>query len=442
MPRHTGAATVISGLVLACSITPGHAIEGVHYELKGFASLPAGTFEGEPWSSGNFVGGSSQFPSPFPSQPVQGLSGVLAKGNGDYLFLSDNGYGAKANSADYALGIYDLTPDFKTAHGGTGTVAINGVVRLSDPNQLFGHPVVADMANYPGSSIPVAEAIRTNRYLTGWDMDVESIRKDAAGNIWIGDEFGPFLAKFSPQGELLAAPVAPAGRVGPDSPTGAPATIPGSGGFEGNSSTLDGSKFFAMLEKPTLADQAAGNRVLEVHEFDPQSGAYSGTILHYGLSESASAIGDFAPVTDQTHLVIERDGGHGESAVFKQIYLTDITQTDTEGHLLKEMLVDLMNIPDPHDLNGDGETTFTFPFVTIEDVVVVDDYTILVANDNNFPAANGRTAGLADNNELILIGFDQPLSSLQPAPVPVPAAGWLLGSALAGFVRVAMRKRR
>jgi hypothetical protein len=47
---------------------------------------------------------------------------------------------------------------------------------------------------------------------------------------------------------------------------------------------------------------------------------------------------------------------------------------------------------------------FTFPFVTIEDVYPVDDRTLLVLNDNNYPFSSGRRPGKApDDNEFILL---------------------------------------
>ena len=77
----------------------------------------------------------------------------------------------------------------------------------------------------------------------------------------------------------------------------------------------------------------------------------------------------------------------------------------------KALLVDLMAVPDPQKLGDDGDF-FRFPFNTIESVHVVDDHTILVANDNNYPFSNGRarsksadrTGPLApDDNEMILV---------------------------------------
>jgi hypothetical protein len=82
-----------------------------------------------------------------------------------------------------------------------------------------------------------------------------------------------------------------------------------------------------------------------------------------------------------------------------------LVHTDANGNLLKEEVADLMNIYDPRDVAGDGrtKTVFTFPFQTIEDLLVLDETTLLVINDNNFPFSSGREFGVADNNEFILI---------------------------------------
>ena len=48
-------------------------------------------------------------------------------------------------------------------------------------------------------------------------------------------------------------------------------------------------------------------------------------------------------------------------------------------------------------------------FGTIEDIVVVDENTILVANDNNYPFSQGREGDI-DNNEVILLNWEQPLN--------------------------------
>jgi hypothetical protein len=46
---------------------------------------------------------------------------------------------------------------------------------------------------------------------------------------------------------------------------------------------------------------------------------------------------------------------------------------------------------------------FKFPFVTIENVDVVDGEHIVVANDNNLPYSAGRKPNVQDDNEFILL---------------------------------------
>src|SRR5262249_20080787 len=75
----------------------------------------------------------------------------------------------------------------------------------------------------------------------------------------------------------------------------------------------------------------------------------------------------------------------------------------TAGGVARKMeLVDLMNLADPFDLNGDGSQTFTFPYVTIENVLILDPRTLLVVNDNNFPYGGGRELA-SDNTEFLRI---------------------------------------
>ena len=67
--------------------------------------------------------------------------------------------------------------------------------------------------------------------------------------------------------------------------------------------------------------------------------------------------------------------------------------------------VDLLDIKDPESKarTGAANGVFPFPFVTIENVDVVDADHIVVANDNNLPFSSGRAIGKNDDNELILL---------------------------------------
>jgi glycerophosphoryl diester phosphodiesterase len=375
---------------------------GSHAELVGFASLPADTFADGP-AAGAGISANGRT-GPFPGQPVQGFGGVqFAPGaSGAFWFLSDNGFGSKANSADYLLRIYQLRPDFRTISGGTGTVAVEAFITLSDPNRLAPFPIVNPQS----------------RLLTGADFDIESMVIDDTGDLWIGEEFGPFVLRFDASGRLLAAPIPTpdleADRrlsetrqvQSPDhpAPSGAP-TLPRSRGFEGMAFSPDRRVLYPMLEGPVTGDPAGA---LRIYELQREQGAFKRLVGFYQLEDPSHAIGDFTPVNDGEFLVIERDGGQGASARFKKIFQVNLSNPNENGFLPNKEVVDLLNIADSNDLNRDGRRIFDLPFVTIENILVIDPSTILVANDNNYPFSVGRGPEI-DNNEIILLRLHHPL---------------------------------
>jgi hypothetical protein len=400
-------------------------------ELVGFASLSADTFAPGP-TSGQFASSANGRTLPLLNkQPVQGFSGVLpGPVAGTYKVMPDNGFGTKANSPDALLRLYTVRPDFRTWNGsalaGTGTVAAadrdtgaalrqfsaRSFITLADPNHKLGFKLVADGAVYPyagsgagSADIAVAPSIRAQRLLTGADLDIESVRTDKRGRLWFGDEFGPFLVQTNAKGQVLSAEVSMPGVMSADNPylgTGT-ATLGRSRGFEGMAINAAGTKLFTLLEGTVTGDPAGS---LRINVFDIQKKAYTGQQWRYKLDAQGTNIGDMTAVNDHQFLVIERNGT--EAVRFKKIFLIDLNSVDADGFVSKTEVVDLMNLADPHDLNQDGKAVFTFPFVTIEDVLVVDANTLLVLNDNNYPGSS-RDAGVPDPNEFLLIRLDSPL---------------------------------
>lgn len=181
--------------------------------------------------------------------------------------------------------------------------------------------------------------------------------------------------------------------------------LPGSRGFEGMAISPDRMTLYPLLEG-TVAGDPEGS--LRIYKFDIESSEYRGLVGRYQLDDPNHAIGDFTVINDNEYLVIERDGNQGDEAAFKKIFKVDLSQVDDDGFVQKEELVDLLDINDPNDLNGDGDTGFNFPFVTIENVLVVDADTLLVANDNNYPFSVGRGPDI-DNSEIIQIKLNAPL---------------------------------
>ena len=395
--------------------------------LTGWAEMPAATFADGP-TSGQFIG-----PNPFGTnpppyrnrQPVQGFSGVLdGPRKNVFRFLVDNGFGAQGNSADAVLRAYAVEVNWRTRRGGAGTVNpadwdggrerldfdARTRLELNDANRKLSIPIQADFANYYNNPAnpAVDPAIRARRLLTGADFDIEAFRQDRNGNYWFGDEFGPYLVKTDRHGTVLRSEIPMPGVFAPqhkDVVAGrAVANLPGSGGFEGMAINKSGTRLYTLLERPVAGDPA---NTLRIDEFDIATERYTGRRFVYPLEPQGTNIGDMVAVDEHRFVVIERNGSTATSpatapAPFKKLYLIDLEEVAAGGAVRKMELVDLMNLADPFDLNGDGSTVFTFPYVTIEDVLILDPRTLLVVNDNNFPGGGGRDLA-SDDTELLRI---------------------------------------
>ncbi|EKQ66621.1 glycerophosphoryl diester phosphodiesterase family protein [Leptolyngbyaceae cyanobacterium JSC-12] len=180
----------------------------------------------------------------------------------------------------------------------------------------------------------------------------------------------------------------------------------GSRGYEGMAINPDKSRIYPLLEGTVIGDPAGA---LRIYEFDPARGQFTGLVGYYKMENPNHAIGDFAVINDNEYLVIERDGGQAAAAQFKKIFKVDLSRRDASGFVQKVEVANLLNIQDPDDLNRDGSTIYRMPFVTIENVLVLDNKTILVANDNNYPFSIGRPPAI-DDNEIVVLELSQSLN--------------------------------
>lgn len=359
---------------------------------------------------------------PFNGQAMQGFSGIKVMEDGTFWSLSDNGFGSKLNSSDAMLMLHHLKFDWDA-----GKVNAVETVFLSDPDKKAPFPIVME-----GSD---------KRYLTGADFDVESIQPVADG-FWVGEEFGPYILKFTRDGKLTDVIATKAGETDVKSPDNPTLTLPGnptqklpafnlkrSGGFEGMALSKDGTKLYGLLEGPLYTadgqvekteDGATGLRIIEL---DVASKAWTGRTWLYPLAEGGEAIGDFNMLDDSTALVIERDNGAGTAdkacadpkkpeancfavpAKVKRIYKIEFNDANVGKAARKIGYIDLMKIADPDKKARQGSENgiYTMPFVTIENVDRVDANHIIVGNDNNLPFSAGRALDKADDNEFVIL---------------------------------------
>ncbi|NGO64555.1 esterase-like activity of phytase family protein [Rhizobium daejeonense] len=366
---------------------------------------------------------------PFDGQAVQGFSGIKTMEDGTFWSLSDNGFGSKINSSDSMLMLHHIKFDWDA-----GKVERLETVFLSDPDKKAPFPMVMEGAE--------------QRYLTGADFDVESIQPVADG-FWIGEEFGPYILKFTRDGKLTDVIATKAGETEVKSPDNATLVVPAnptakmpafnlkrSGGYEGLAMSKDGSKLYGLLEGPLYLEdgsieKADGLTALRIIELDVASKAWTGRSWLYPLSEGGEAIGDFNMIDGTTALIIERDNGAGTAdkacadpkkpeptcfavpAKHKRIYKIEMTDENAGKAVRKIGYIDLMKISDPDNKKrqGGGEGFYDMPFVTIENVDVVDPTHIVVGNDNNLPFSAGRAIDKADDNEFVLLEVGEFLSA-------------------------------
>lgn len=437
-----------AGLVLAVAVATFSQTAAAQQEfpavLAGHAVLPAATFIPAPSDApadlkvsgkfttgkrveaiGSIEGRSNGRPTgvklPFAGQPVQGHSGIKRMADGSFWLLTDNGFGAKANSPDAMLFLRQVRVDWDK-----GTIETLRTVFLHDPDKTVPFRIV-----HEGT---------VRRYLTGADFDTEGFQI-IGDKIWIGDEFGPYLIRTDISGKVEAVfeteadgkPVVSPDHyrivtLAPRAALPAEVNLNRSKGYEGLAASKDGRFLYGLLEGPLWdAEKKAweaheGRTVLRILEFSVAEARWTGRHWKYVLEPGAAAIGDFNMLDATTALVVERDNGEGTAdkacpagrraetcfhdlATFKRIVKIELADATAGGPVRKVGHVDLMKIRDPQEKAKKPLTggVLTFPFFTIENVDVVDERHIVVGNDNNLPFSSSRDPNKADDNELVLL---------------------------------------
>jgi len=349
--------------------------------------------------------GSSPAPAPFPKQPVGGFSALLDAGRGTFWAMPDNGYGSKANSADFLLRVYRVRVTYERARRGPedGRVDVLNFVQLRDPDDRIPFPIVTE-----GSR---------ERLLTGSDFDPESMRIARDGTFYFGDEFGPFLLHTDRTGKVLEAPIATPGVRAPENESSeppAPVNLRSSSGFEGMAISTDKRFLYPSLERATNEEPDKTRH--PIFQFDLRRGRYTGRRFIYRADapvppEQEHVVGDMTALDNHRLLVIERDFLQGAAARFEKVFLVDLRRTDATGALVKREVLDLLDIRDPALISLPGRPgdfglgdPFKFPYITTESVLPVGGNRLAIVNDNNFGSVGGRHPSLPDYTDFIEVG--------------------------------------
>ena len=469
-PRPSAARAV----ALALAVTAASPARGAEPQARLVARsvLPAGTFRAGSPPSGAFLSAAERATAAangvrgpaagpyFGAQPVQGFSSMIPAGAGTWWALADNGYAWRPNSADFQLVFFRVDPRWNDPAG----ARLEETVVLADPDRRIPWTIACDptrgtpLPAFSFNTLPPPPAAcgadPSARILTGFDFDPESFVRAGDGTFWVSEEFGPFLLHVAADGRLLEPPFAFPGVKSPQNPSLAISdrhhaerpNLAASRGPEGLAISPDGSRLYALLEGAVSGDDSAD---LRIYVYDLAKRAFSPGVLRVRLEmpsqkvdlaalvdatgarvyPDASApaagpvsIGELKAVNDRQLLMIERDN-HGDDVVaprFKKLFLLDLPPATANGGTVgKTLLVDLLAIPDPAGVGGDGDF-FRLPFYTIESVHVVNATTLLVATDNNFPFSSGRSRSrsadrrgplAADDTEIVLVRLGTPLDA-------------------------------
>ncbi|MES2502329.1 MAG: esterase-like activity of phytase family protein [Pseudomonadota bacterium] len=396
-------------LLLICYFSANVAYSAV---LVGWSSMGLNTYTAGPFSQHQPASGWA----PPSSQIVGGFSAAEKAADGSYIFLIDTGFGPKPSSFSSLLGLYDLKIDFNDFQGNDKDTEVLKLIRFNDIDNKLSFAKQADFEFYGNNpkNNPVDSIIKKGKLLTGGDIDPESVRVDYKGNIWVGDEFGPFLIKLDNTGKVLRQEISIPNITSPENPllkAGDIPTIKTTAGLEGMAINRQGNRLYPMLEKPVIGDP---EKTLRIYEFNVDTERFEEGYYLYKIDGDATEIRELVAINDNEFLTIEQNESWDSNTQVKKVYWLSIKDVEKYGYVKKRELVDLMNISDPVDLNKDGNMDFSFPKLTIESIIILDKDTLLITNDNNF----------GERTEFIKVRLDESLN-LQPFNSPkLNTADW------------------
>ena len=331
---------VLPALLAATAATSGPANSSTSTHdrgptLVGRAVLPFDTLAEGPPAGAFVIPGHRErrhLPAARPSPSRGSRRSSTAVARGEYLAMADNGFGTKANSRDFLIRAYYQSGRTSrpptAARGGAGRRPSS---RSATP-RLIGFPIVNE------------DTMR--RLLTGGDIDPESLQRGRHGDLWVGDEFGPWILHFDRRGRLLDPPFAmPGGIMSPNNPflNRQPATHPNSRGLEAMAITRTASTFTQPWREPRWPTRTS-------HGASSSSSApgtvFTGRALQYRTEAAATWSQTCRPSTVTASSSSNVTPAPASTALFRQVYLSTCAAPDAAASS-RRPLVDLTASPIP-----------------------------------------------------------------------------------------------
>ncbi len=159
-------------------------------------------------------------------------------------------------------------------------------------------------------------------------LDPEGVRMGYNRNIYISDEYGPYVYEFGQNGQILRSLnipnkfqiTAPNANGNTEISTNTVGRV-ANRGMEGLAITPDGTKLYGIMQSPLIQDtgrNGINNRLLMI---DIATGNKKEFV--YQLTKNSYGVSEILAINDHQFLVDERDGSGGTSAKFKKLFLID-----------------------------------------------------------------------------------------------------------------------
>jgi hypothetical protein len=325
----------------------------INHGLVGVGRVPASTLDMFGETFGSYSGFS--FDKTTWSRDSSGTySGVL-------YTQPDRGYSTSGTTTNYVPRFHKLSVSFTPAQSGSvsqnqAVLSIAETVKYSETN---GTPMTGADPRATGSGVRAGFPALPEAFNGRLSLDPEGIVVNRDGSVWVSDEYGPYVYRFSADGVLLQALRPPEAfipkRGGLDSFSssspypGQPSVVPSnpttgrqnSQGLEGLSVSPDGSTLFTLLQSATRQDGGSGgssmrqNTRLLAYDLTTATptlkGEYVIVLPSYldGANTRIAACSEILAINNQQILVLARDSnGRGTSnptSLYRKVVLYDIS---------------------------------------------------------------------------------------------------------------------
>jgi hypothetical protein len=265
-----------------------------------------------------------------PPNRLGGISAIEFTGHGhEYVVLADRGPADGASA--YRCRFHILKLEVEAGQSPSITATLQATTLLQDES---GRNLVGSDSAFEKDP---AKSLR---------FDPEGVRIDRQGKIFMSDEYGPSVYRFSESGKRTAILKVPPrfkiARLSAKATEEASQNTVGrqpNGGLEGLAIIPDGTKLYASMQRPLIQDSRAGKEEgdkrlgtnTRIIEFDVAGGTTREFL--YPLDDTRNGVSEILAINSHEFLVLERDSKGGPEAVAKKIFKVDLAgATDISQH--------------------------------------------------------------------------------------------------------------